>query len=256
MAAPSSSVVKALAVCAALAEEQPCGVRELARTMDEPRSSVQRALDSLEAAGWAARTSGLWSLTLAPALVGLKAGSAASLRSLARPAMERLLEATNESVRLWLRDRRRVVLVESFDGRQAVRYVSPPLGESLPLHASASGKAILAHCDCDAFDAYVAQPLEVLTQRTLTEPAALKADLEITRARGFSVTLREARDDVGGVAAALLGSDGQPFAALSLALPMHRLTDEIVAEYGARVAAEAAELSRLLAGSVAGSAAG
>jgi IclR family acetate operon transcriptional repressor len=224
--------------------------------MGEPRSSVQRALDSLEAAGWAVRTGGLWSLTLAPALVGLKAGSAAAVRSLARPAMERLLDASNESVRLWLRDRRRVVLVESFDGRQAVRYVSPPLGESLPLHASASGKAILARLDQDAFEAYAAEPLEPLTQRTLTDPAALRADLAKTRARGYSVTLREARDDVGGVAAAVVRSSAEPFAALSLALPMHRLTDDIVADYGSRVAAEAAELSRLLAGSVAGSAAG
>jgi IclR family acetate operon transcriptional repressor len=245
-------VVKALAVCTTLAEQQPCGVRELARSMGEPRSSVQRALDSLEASGWAVRTGGLWSLTLAPALVGLKAGSAAAVRSLARPAMERLLDASNESVRLWLRDRRRVVLVESLDGRQAVRYVSPPLGESLPLHASASGKAILARLDPDALEAYAAEPLEPLTQRTLTDPQALRADLAATRARGYSVTLREARDDVGGVAAAVVRSSNEPFAALSLALPMHRLTDTIVADYGSRVAAEAAELSRLLAGSAAG----
>jgi len=41
---------------------------------------------------------------------------------------------------------------------------------------------------------------------------------------------------------------GRAVAALSVTLPMHRLTDAIVAEYGGLVAAEAATLSAAYAG--------
>lgn len=248
MPAPNSSVVRTLQICAALADEQPTGVRELARATGEPRSTVQRALESLEAAGWASREAGRWSLTLLAATVGLKAGSASSLREAARPAMLRLLEFSDESVRLWLPDQRRAVLAESHDGHRAVRYVSPPLGESLPLHAGAAGKAILAALPPAELDAYLTGPLDQLTAHTLVDPKRLIKDLDATRRRGYAVTDREARDDVGGVAAAVLDPAGRPVAALSLALPMHRVTPDLVTRYGERVMAEAAGLTRTLSG--------
>ncbi|HEX4019288.1 MAG TPA: IclR family transcriptional regulator [Frankiaceae bacterium] len=248
MPTPNSSVVRTLQICAALADEQPAGVRELARITGQPRSTVQRALESLEAAGWATREEGRWSLTLVPTAIGLKAGSVGNLREAARPAMLRLLEHSDESVRLWVPDQRRAVLIESYDGRRPVRYVSPPLGESLPLHAGAGGKAILAALLVDDVEAYLVGALERLTGQTLTEPKRLRADLKLTRERGFAVTDGEARDDIGGVAAAVTDPTGRPVAALSLALPMHRVTPELVSEYGAHVMAEAAALTRQLGG--------
>lgn len=250
MPAPNSSVIRTLQICAALADEQPTGVRELARSTGEPRSTVQRALESLEAAGWATRQSGRWSLTLLTAAIGLKAGSADSLREAARPAMLRLLELSDEAVRLWLPDRRRAVLVESYDGRRAVRYVSPPLGESLPLHAGAAGKAILAGWPPAELDAYLAGRLDQLTAHTLVDRKRLMKDLAATRRRGYAVTDGEAREDIGGVAAAVLDPTRRPVAALSLALPMHRVTPQLVQQYGERVAAEADGLTRRLRGPI------
>lgn len=241
-------MIRALTVCRALADEQPIGVRELARALDEPRSSVQRALESLEAAGWAVRQDGTWSLTLVPGLIGMKAGSASTLRVLAGPCMRRLLEASDETVRLWLMSGRHAVLVESLDGRQAVRYVSPPVGQELPLHASAAGKAMLACLDAAELEAFVAQPLGALTSRTLTDTDALTGELAAIRRRGWATTDREAHDDVSGVAAAVLDGTGLPVAALSLALPAHRVDARRLAEYGRLVAAESTLLSRRLMG--------
>jgi IclR family transcriptional regulator, acetate operon repressor len=248
MPSPNSSVVRTLQICAVLADEQPTGVRELARATGEPRSTVQRALESLEAAGWATRQSGRWSLTLLATAIGLKAGSANSLREAARPAMLRLLELSDESVRLWLPDQRRAVLAESYDGRRAVRYVGPPLGESLPLHAGAAGKAILAVLPPTELHAYLAGPLDQLTAHTLVDPKRLIKDLVATRQRGYAVTDGEAREDVGGVGAAVLDPAGRPVAALSLALPMHRVTHELVEQYGERVRTEADDLTQRLSG--------
>jgi IclR family acetate operon transcriptional repressor len=237
-----------LVVCRALADQQPVGVRELARALDSPRSSVQRALESLEAAGWAVRQDGTWSLTLVPGLIGMKAGSPSTLRVLAGPSMRRLVEASDETVRLWVMNGRNAVLVHSIDGHQAVRYVSPPAGQQLPLHASAAGKAMLAGVDPVELRAYLAEPLDALTSHTLTDSDSLQRELAVTRRRGYATTDREAHADVTGVAAAVLDGSGSPVAALSLALPAHRVDDGSLAEYGRLVAAESKLLGQRLMG--------
>jgi IclR family transcriptional regulator, acetate operon repressor len=239
-----SSALRVLEVCEALSELQPIGVRELARRIDQPRSSVQRALETLLAGGWAARSDDAeWVLTSRCFLIGARAGAAGALQALARPAMVRLLALTDESVRLWVLEGDHMALVQSLDGTQPVRYVSPPPGAVLPLHASASGKAVLARLPQREVDDYLDRPLPATTELTITDPAVLRDELEATRIRGWSQTFQEARSDVGGVAAAVFDSAGKPVAALSLALPMHRVTDALVALYGAAVAKEAAWLS-------------
>jgi DNA-binding IclR family transcriptional regulator len=56
------------------------------------------------------------------------------------------------------------------------------------------------------------------------------------------------RQDVGGVAAVVLDSTRMPIGALSVTLPMHRLTAEIIERYGRLVVVEAARLSAMLDG--------
>jgi IclR family transcriptional regulator, acetate operon repressor len=235
-----SSALRVLQVCEVLSELQPIGVRELARRLEQPRSSVQRALETLLAGGWAVRSDEAeWVLTSRCFLIGARAGVAGSLQAIARPAMVRLLDLTDESVRLWVRDGDHVALVQSLDSTQPVRHVSPPPGAILPLHASASGKAVLASLPKREVDEYLGRPLAAITGHTITDPIALREELNATRERGWSETFHEARADVGGVAAAVLDSGGHAVAALSLALPMHRVTDELVERFGSAVAEEA-----------------
>jgi IclR family acetate operon transcriptional repressor len=243
------SGVRVLQVCEALGRWQPIGVRELAREVGLPRSSVQRALETLEAAGWALRTdAGVWCLSSRPALVAAQAGSAGMLRELAGPSLTRLQADTNESVRLWVRDGREVAIVVSVESAQPVRYVGPPAGTTLPLHASAAGKAILAGLPGADVDALLAGPLDARTPLTIVDADTLRVQLDEVRSRGFAVTRHEAHQDVGGVAAAVLDAAGQPIGALSISLPMHRLTEDLVQEYGTLVAREAARLSVAAAG--------
>ena len=72
--------------------------------------------------------------------------------------MERLREITDESVRLWGHDGDRIVLLENMESRQAVRSVLQPGGTTIPLHASAAGKAMLARLPEHEVDEFLAQP--------------------------------------------------------------------------------------------------
>jgi IclR family transcriptional regulator, acetate operon repressor len=243
-----SNVLRALEVCEAVSVHQPIGVRELARTIDMPKSTVQRALDTLHAAGWLVRgDEGQWALSLRCAVIGGRAGQAASLRQLARPTMERLREVTDESVRLWAPDGDRIVLLENMDSRQAVRSVLQPGGAMVPMHASAAGKAILAALPEVEVDAILARPLVALAPNTITDADVLRSQLRDVRRRGWAETYHEASKDVGAVAAAIHDPSGRPIAAIALALPMHRLTAEITERYGTAVAQATRELSAHLA---------
>ena len=249
MVAAMGNVLKTLEVCEAVSVHQPIGVRELAREIDMPKSSVQRSLETLQAAGWLVRSEGgRWSLSLRCAVIGGRAGQAATLRDLARPAMEQLREITDESVRLWAPDGDRIVLLENMESRQAVRSVLQPGGITIPLHASAAGKAMLARMSEDEVDQLLAQPLIALTPQTITDPAVLREQLHSIRRKGYAETHREAWKDVGAVAAAICDPSGRPVAAIALALPMHRLTQQLTRRYGKAVAEAVEALSAELAG--------
>ena len=247
--APMASAVRVFQVCEALASSQPIGVRELARELDVPRSTVQRSLETLEAAGWAVRSDfGVWCLSSRPMFVAARAGTAGALRELARPSLVRLQAATDESVRLWIREGSGVAIVLSLDSAQPVRYVGPPPGTVLPLHASAAGKAVLAGLTAYEVDAILAGPLDAWTPQTIVDADELRRQLAQVRKRGFAVTRHEARMDVGGVAAAVVDSEGRAVGALSISLPMHRLTAGIVSRFGVLVVDEAARLTAIFAG--------
>ena len=242
-----------LAVCEAVSVHQPIGVRELAREIDMPKSTVQRALETLHAAGWLVRSEGgRWSLSLRCALIGGRAGQAAALRDLARPAMERLREITDESVRLWA-PRRRSHRAPREHGEPPSRALGAAAGRD---HHSAPRDARRAK-PCSPrlpeheVDQLLAQPLTALTPQTITDPAVLREQLRAIRRKGYAETHREAWKDVGAVAAAIHDPSGRPVAAIALALPMHRLTEQLTRRYGKAVAEAVEALSAELAGSIA-----
>lgn len=241
--AAMNNVLNTLAVLEAVGRTQPVGVSALARELSLPKSTVQRSLETLHAAGWLHQgNAGAWSLTLKAAIVGQHAGNEAGVRDAAQPAMAALREQTGESIRLWLRDGSRAVLVQSLESAHAVRAITP-IGVSLPAHASSAGKAMLAALPAGEFEAVAAGPLEALTPRTITDPAELRHALDRVRDVGYAVTDSETHPDVHGVAAAVLGPDGRPVAALGIVVPAQRSTTETIAHFGALVRDAAAAVT-------------
>jgi IclR family acetate operon transcriptional repressor len=74
----------------------------------------------------------------------------------------------------------------------------------------------------------------------------LLAELEGIRGRGYATNNGEWRSDVGSVAAAVMGSAGEPIASVSVNIPISRLTDESQSFYGIEVSEAARTLTRQL----------
>lgn len=184
------SVLNALRVLEEVAARQPVGVADLARALDLPKSSAQRALRTLDTAGWIRPAGGevtRWVLTTKALRVGRRATGELSLRDVAVPLMEELRRRTDETVHLTVPDGDKVVLIERLETSQAVRIILA-LGTHLPIHASANGKAVLAASAPAVIDRQLTEKLEEFTEATVTDQDVLRAELARIRERGTPPT--------------------------------------------------------------------
>jgi IclR family acetate operon transcriptional repressor len=241
------NVLNTLRVLEEVAARQPAGVAELARATGIPKSSVQRALRTLQTAGWIRPAGGgvtRWAVTTKALNVGRHAGDL-SLREVAVPVMEDLRRRIDETIHLAIPEGDKVVLIERLETSKPVR-IFMALGMGLPLHASAHGKAVLAAGPDALVEQLLAGGLPRHTDTTITDPGELLAELAEIRERGYSTNRGEWRSDVSAVAAAVMDDTGQPAASISINVPTSRMTDESRSAYGAMVREAAAAVSAAL----------
>ena len=87
-------------------------------------------------------------------------------------------------------------------------------GFHFPLHCGSKGQVLLAFEDKAFIDAYLARPLERLTNETVTEPAKLRAMLEDIRRKGLAFTVGDVQPFTGSLAAPIRDGSGQVVASL------------------------------------------
>jgi len=164
------------------------------------------------------------------------------LRAVAAPHLGRLLERTGSTCHLVVRDGTDVVYVDKKENTTVVRMASR-IGHRLPLSCTAVGKAVLAASPRELTDAVVAAGLRPMTPRTLTDPDALRADLEVTRRRGYAIDDGENEPDVRCVAAPVFDHQEQAAGAVSVSDLASHTSAARVRELGAVVRAAADAIS-------------
>jgi DNA-binding IclR family transcriptional regulator len=111
-------------------------------------------------------------------------------------------------------------------------------------HATAAGKVMLAFGGGPAPDT----ELTPFTERTITEPAALAAELAGVRERGWAEAVGEREPDLGALAAPVFDRGGQLVAILGIQGPASRLPSATRRALREPLQAAASELSRALGG--------
>jgi IclR family acetate operon transcriptional repressor len=237
------SVGRALALLDALADG-PAGVNALARRIGVNPSSASRLLATLERGGLVTREPG-GPYRLGLHLVALADRVLASLdvRELARPQLRALAEATGETVSLSVPDGDQAVTVDFVPGASTVVSMAH-LGRPSVGHATSTGKVLLAH----AAPAAPVTGLTAYTERTITDPRALEAELERVRAQGWAASVGEREPDLNALAAPVFGRGGRLAAIVSVQGPAARMSAERRAEVLPRLLAAAVSLSRALGG--------
>jgi DNA-binding IclR family transcriptional regulator len=113
----------------------------------------------------------------------------------------------------------------------------------MPLHASASGKALLAAMtDAEVERLLPASPLPASARQTLRHRDDLLAEIRLIRERGYAKQDEEFVDGIAAVATPVLDASGRALAALSIAGPSSRFDE---ATWAALLLPAASEMSQL-----------
>ncbi|WP_035839454.1 IclR family transcriptional regulator [Kitasatospora azatica] len=245
------SVTRSLRILEAVAQHQPVTVGELTKLFELPKSTVQRTLVTLAEAGWlrANRTDTTrWEIGARVLVVRPAALQGSSLFAAAREPMIRLRDAANETVHLSVPDALQcMVVVDRVDCDRAVRTFHT-IGDTSPLHATAVGRAVLAHLPKRDVEELVARGLERFSDTTPADPDELRAELDRIRADGYSINRNQYRPGVCALAAPVLDGGGTPLAAVGISMPDSRYNEDRVLEWGRLVAGTAAEVTERLRG--------
>lgn len=226
-------VLNAFRVLEEVAELQPVGVSELARRLDLPKSSVQRALKALETAGWlraSATDPSRWALTTRAFDVGQRVVQGLEMRSEIARAMEQLRTASNETVHLVVLEGLNIVIVDRLDSPNAVR-TSYPLGLAIPAIRTATGKAIIARLSLEEVDKHLQGNTNGMTWDDRSVEAFME-DLDEVRRLGYATSRDQPDNDVGSVAAAILDQNFRPIAAIGISGPIDRMPESLSPKLG------------------------
>jgi DNA-binding IclR family transcriptional regulator len=234
--------LRLLEVLAGAPEEGRLGVVEAAGRADLSPATAHRLLATLCACGYVTQDASHERYRLGPRLFALASAAETELidvRERARPVMRRLCTELGETVNLSVLNQHSIIYVEQVESDRPLRAFNR-IGNRVPAHASAAGKALLAFEPDGA--SILEAALEPLTAATITSADALSAQLAEIRKSGYAMDLGEHDEDVICVAAPISGPGRRPIAALSISGPAERLRRLDLRKLGGLVAAYAAEV--------------
>jgi DNA-binding IclR family transcriptional regulator len=223
------------------------GVRSLATALDLSPSTAFRLLETLRQGGFVRQnqTTDKYAIGVQAVQLGIAALGALDLTTVAPELLRALANETGESAFLAVRDETEVVYLMKQEGKHSIR-TTARLGSRRPLHCTALGKAYLATMKPGEVEALLSGVgLPALTVHTITDLAALQAELDWVRARGYAVDREEVEEGLACVAAPIQDYRGVTIAAVSMAGPVGRILPH-EEHYGRRVAATALEISTAL----------
>ena len=227
--APSSQVKSATRTLDILeygvAHNRPLVAQEIAVALGIPVSSLSYLLGTLVDRGYLAREGRRYSA--GPGLQRLQASPGGfSLAERAAPLVRTLRVQLNETTSFFVRSEWDVEAIVTETSEQALRY-AVPTGARLPMHALASGKALLAALPDDELDRYFAETERVrFTPATVTAEKALRRELAEIRTTGFAVTDEEFSLGIRGIGR-VVTIGGEPVGALSVAVPKARFDEAV-----------------------------
>jgi IclR family KDG regulon transcriptional repressor len=206
-------------------EVDELGVTELSKRLKLHKNNVFRLLATLEARGYIEqnRASENYRLGIKCLHLGRHYIEHMGLVRQARPILADIARKARESALVAIARRDGVVALEAAEPDDRVVRITPPIGQTLPLHCTAMGKAHLAFDAEEQLQAALPEQLERFTSRTIVERATLLEQLHCIARDGYSVDTGEYFEDVASVAVPVRDYTRSVVGSLALAGPCYRI---------------------------------
>ena len=241
---------RGLALLKALARSDDSTLGELALQVGMPVSTAHRLVNTLQAHGFVAfdEAAQAWRIGVDAFRVGSSFLRHTDLVGASHPVLRRLMQETEETANLAVADDGNVVFVSQVETQLPIRAFLPT-GSKGPLHASGIGKALLSQMPRATAERVLEKKgLPALTPKTIRTAAALFAELEVARERGWALDDEEGCPGMRCVASPVFNAAGYPIAGVSVSGPTARLTDTAIAEFGPKVRRAASEITECTGG--------
>ena len=227
------AIARGLDVLTAFGPRHPrMSLAEVATATGLARPTARRILRTLESLGYVRPDQGAFALTPRVMDLGLVYVQSLGLWDVARPHLERLVAATNESSSIAQLDGSDIVYV----ARVAVPKIIAlrvSIGTRFPAVPTSLGKVLLAGLPAEDLDSVLAQPGRSGVQpRWQPSRAELDAVLSEVRAKGWALTDEQLAPGIRSVAAPLRDGAGRVIAALNVTVHAAETSLEtLVGEY-------------------------
>ena len=195
--------------------EQGMKIPELSTSLGISKSTVHGITVSLEELGAIIRDPRTKRYTLGVTLfeLGRAAYARIDVKDLARPFMQELMNKTQESVFLGVRNVDHVTILDIVESTNEFKITSP-IGMTMPLLAGAIGKVFLAYMAKDqAAEILRARKLHQYTQNSIIDPQVFADQLQSAKVNGYAIDDEEYIPGVRAVAAPIK-TNGQLLAAI------------------------------------------
>lgn len=239
------SIARAKALLDAMGSGAWVGLGTLAARTGLAKTTAFNLVSALVDVGLAERdaAAGAYRLSLQHLIYGAAVERRLDIAAVARPHLLRLCAGTRETVNLALPGPTEAIIIESLEGSQSLR-LSSYAGTRAAYHSTACGRALLAHQPLAFRNAiYDVGSLDALTDRTITDPAALEAVLERCRSEGWTTEFEENETGSACVAAPIFSPSGKAIAAVSIAGPSSRFEPQTMHRLGTLLVAALAQIT-------------
>jgi DNA-binding IclR family transcriptional regulator len=219
------------------------GVTELANHLDIGKSSVHNHLSTMAEHGYVVKMDEGYRLSFKFLDIGDEIRKDHPLFEVAEPEVQSLADKTGEIGNFMIEENGQGVYLIQSTGENAVSITKEGLGTSVPLHATALGKAILAHQPNERIEEIIdTHGLGTLTGRTITDSEVLYERLDTIRDRGYALDKEERLEGLRCVAAPVINSDDIAIGAISISAPTTRVTDEEIESDYSKLVRESANV--------------
>lgn len=238
------SLDRAVELLRAVADSAPAGetVATLAVQCGINRATAWRLLATLEHHGLVERdpAANRYHIGYTVERLAASAGVDGLVRR-AHPTVERLAEETGETVNLAVLRHGELTYVDEVVPRSVL--CARWLGRPAPLHATSTGKALLAWLPATERAALLPPKPYRYTDTTITAPTALNTELTEIRERGYAVSIGEMEPSLFGVSAAVRDPHDHPIAVLSIWGPSDRVPKSRLPTLGTLASTNATEIA-------------
>lgn len=241
----TNSIQKVCRILKILSTPQPLRLTDISEASGVNKATALRLLETLIEEGFVARDERkkVYSLGEESATLGIAMHGRNHIRNRARSALLRLADISGDTVLLSTRSGCEVVCIDREFGNFPIRANYLDIGMRRPLGIGAGALAVLAWLPDEEVDSILTLNQPVLSRNYPRISVSLIKDaVQQSREKGFAMLLNVVVEQMGGIAVPIMGIDGRPYAALSIAA----LTGRIESRQEMLVAAmkkEAQELS-------------